>query len=1039
MTKPTPGLGPENIRRPRLLTLAALFQGDFSIDWLQALEPAKASDILLALEEGVGQGLIVRRGTGVYAFGPDEERRRLLDDVPPAERSRLRGRIAEIVLAEVPDEPERIKAAAGQLLHATNGEEGCRLLLRAGDIFRRDYQPASALWCYEKIFADLKDRADRNSNWLFGEAAIGYSKVTASAHEAKSVLDRLREAAARTGPGTDKVQQALLEMHLAKNEWLRNNYETALEHFERGRAAAGEVDDPRLKRSVNVFSTFFPYWHGRFAEAVRNYEQLVPDVAPYPRGRFPLLAGATIGTCYALTGQVSQGLGMLHAVHSLCRDKGDRQIAGVAQNGLGWIFMEMNRLDEAISQLEEACGRKKEMLGILHEAGLLQLLAYCHYRAGNNRRAAAYHRDLARLGAAKDINVMTGPPQLELCWAAAQGRFPRAAGLDLEKMIAQSLTSRNVWVRGTAFRYQALLLLREGRPAGEATGALRASVALLEESGHRMELARTRLELARHFLNQGREEEARDEAARAAETLLPLDRSLIPEDLRPLVKTRPARENLLDEMLELGQEVVTIRDSKALVQAIISAVNRITGAERGAIFLWEDPGTGPELVLRAARDLAVEDLADPDFAPSMELIRQTAVSGRGRIRDFSDDPTRAAASGRDIRSCVCVPMKLGGRVVGALYHDNRFLPSVFLEPDLKMLSFFAAQAAMALANAAAHEETRDLNEALRKEKQYIEEQRLENPRYEEIIGKSPAILKTLELAGRVAGTEAAVLILGETGVGKEIVARAIHRNSPRADKPFIKVNCAALPETLISSELFGHEKGAFTGAAARRPGRFELAHGGTIFLDEIGEIPLNLQATLLRVLQSKEFERVGGRETLRSDFRLVAATNRDLGRAVKNQKFRQDLYYRLNVFPLNVPPLRERKEDLPLLARHFLRIHSARAGKAMDSIPDRELEKLMRYDWPGNVRELENIIERGVLLGVDRFFRTPELDLAGGEGFSSGEILTLEENERRMILKALDRTGGRIRGRGGAAELLGLHRNTLYSRMKKLGLRTGGK
>ena len=1035
MRKKHADAGPENYANPRIMTLAALFQEDFSIDWLQDLEPMKASDMLLTLEDGVRRGVIVEKQTGIYTFSRPEEKKRLLDDIPPEDMARLRGRIAEIVLTELPNDAGRIKAAAGQLLHTVNGEEGCLRLLQAGEIHRREYKPASALACYEKIFHDLDGTNGVESNRLFIEAAIGYSKVTASTHEAGKVIAVLDEALLRADKGKDKIRQSLLRMHLAKNEWLRNNYETALDHYEKGRALALETGDARLKRSVNVFSTFFPYWHGRFAESVRNYEQLVPDVAPYPQGRFPLLAGATIGTCYALTGQISQGLGMLQFVYSRCRSRGDRQIAGVAQNGLGWIFLEMNRLEEALAQLEEAYAGDNDMLGILHQAGLLQLLAYVNYRLGAVKKSVSYYRELNRLGAAKDINIMTGPPQLEISWAAAQGRFPKSSGLDLEKMIRQSLKSRNVWVRGAAFRYRALLQIRDGASPGEAEESLKLSAALLKESGHVMELARTRLELGRHLLNNGREEEAGIEIEKAADTLVPLDRELIPEDLRHLTGTFPARENLLDEILELGQEIVTIRDSKALVQSIITAVNRITGAERGAIFLRKNEGPSRNLVLRAARNLTAEDIEDPGFSPSMDLIRRVAGTGKGKIIDFSGKRRGRSQAGKGLLSCICVPMILHGRVEGVLYHDNRFLPCVFQESDLKILSFFAAQAAVALNNAESYEELVDLRESLRKEKQYIEEQAPGSADYEDIIGRSPAILKTLELGRRVAGTETAVLILGETGVGKEMIARAVHRGSPRRDKPFIKVNCASFPESLAASELFGHEKGAFTGALERRPGRFELADGGTIFLDEIGEIPLSLQISLLRVLQAKEFERVGGGETLHSDFRLIAATNRDLAQAVKNNLFRQDLYYRLNVFPINVPPLRKRKEDIPLLANHFLRKYSAGTGKVMEPVSDREMQKLTRYDWPGNVRELENIMERGALLSAGRIFRTPELGMDGLDGCFNDEILTLEENERRMIIKALEKTDGRIRGRGGAAEILGIHRNTLYARMKKLGLR----
>jgi transcriptional regulator with GAF, ATPase, and Fis domain len=278
------------------------------------------------------------------------------------------------------------------------------------------------------------------------------------------------------------------------------------------------------------------------------------------------------------------------------------------------------------------------------------------------------------------------------------------------------------------------------------------------------------------------------------------------------------------------------------------------------------------------------------------------------------------------------------------------------------------------------------------------------------------------------------MITGETGVGKELVARAVHNNSSRRDKPFIRIHCSALPETLIASELFGHEKGAFTGATHRRIGRFELADGGTLFLDEIGDISHDIQVRLLRVLQTKEFERVGGSETLRSDFRLVVATNRDLDEAVRTEKFRADLYYRLAVFPIHVPPLRERREDIPLLAHYFLNLYSNKMLKKFSRIPRSQIEKLVDYHWPGNVRELENVIERGAILSSGPLFKVPPLGEEHHELPTEYSGATLRDNERRHILWALEKTGWKVRGKGGAAELLGIPASTLAFRMKRVGI-----
>jgi transcriptional regulator with GAF, ATPase, and Fis domain len=308
--------------------------------------------------------------------------------------------------------------------------------------------------------------------------------------------------------------------------------------------------------------------------------------------------------------------------------------------------------------------------------------------------------------------------------------------------------------------------------------------------------------------------------------------------------------------------------------------------------------------------------------------------------------------------------------------------------------------------------------------------------FEEMVGASAALRAVLGEVETVAGTQATVLVTGETGTGKELIARALHNRSARQAKPLIKLNCATIPANLAESELFGHEKGAFTGALARKLGRFELANGGTLFLDEVGELPLDLQAKLLRVLQEGEFERVGGSQTLKTDVRVVAATNRDLAQRCREGQFRSDLYYRLNVFPIQSPALRDRREDIPLLVRHFVQKYAASLGKTIETVPLTTLARLQAYSWPGNVRELQHVIERAVIvsrgstLEFGDWLREPTAESGAGKA----SVTTLEEMEREHILKTLEITGWRVSGESGAARLLGLKPTTLEARMKKLGI-----
>ena len=302
----------------------------------------------------------------------------------------------------------------------------------------------------------------------------------------------------------------------------------------------------------------------------------------------------------------------------------------------------------------------------------------------------------------------------------------------------------------------------------------------------------------------------------------------------------------------------------------------------------------------------------------------------------------------------------------------------------------------------------------------------------EIIGQSEALRDVLEQVAKVSGTDATVLILGETGTGKELIARAIHSMSKRQGNAFIKMNCAAIPSGLLESELFGHEKGAFTGAVSKKIGRLELADRGTLFLDEIGEIPMALQPKLLRVLQDQEFERLGSTRTLKINFRLIAATNRDFSQGVDEGQFRSDLYYRLNVFPVRVPPLRERREDIPLLVEHFVRKCAIRMNKSVTSIPTKTMESLKHWDWPGNIRELENFLERSVILTRGSVLQSPLRELEAASEPEADD--TLEAIEREHIVRALRQSHGRLSGGSGAAERLGINRTTLQSKLKRLGI-----
>ena len=492
----------------------------------------------------------------------------------------------------------------------------------------------------------------------------------------------------------------------------------------------------------------------------------------------------------------------------------------------------------------------------------------------------------------------------------------------------------------------------------------------------------------------------------------------------------------LQVLLEVNNVLVSHLDVRELFEAIAACLRRVMHHEYTSLALY-DPATKRMRVqfldFPEGRGLIREEMSIAvESSPSgcSFRSRQPLLASRADLEKYDSEIARLLLA-EGVRSVCCVPLVTRNRVLGAL-NVASLRDAAFTQADADLLSQVSAQIAIAVENALAFKEIAELKNKLAEEKLYLEDEIRTEFNFEEIVGDSAVLKLILRQVETVAPTDSTVLIQGETGTGKELVARAIHNLSNRRERTFVKVNCAAIPTGLLESELFGHERGAFTGAIARKIGRFELAHGGTLFLDEVGDIPLELQPKLLRVLQEQEFERLGSTRTIRVDVRVVAATNRDLARMVAEREFRSDLYYRLNVFPLLMPPLRDRHEDIPQLVRYLAQKYARRMNKRIESIPAETLDALTRYHWPGNVRELENLIERAVILSAGPALRVPLAELKPPAEAATEALVTLEAAERQHILRALEETNWVLGGPRGAATRLGMKRTTLQSRMSKL-------
>jgi formate hydrogenlyase transcriptional activator len=509
-------------------------------------------------------------------------------------------------------------------------------------------------------------------------------------------------------------------------------------------------------------------------------------------------------------------------------------------------------------------------------------------------------------------------------------------------------------------------------------------------------------------------------------------------------------------LLEINNAIINNLTQEALFVSAYEAIRRVVSFDRAAFLLYR-PETKTLKLLSMDSDTESEffrlgkeyDLQETRISEWVLESQQTVVRGDLEKEQQSPGDQRLVAEG--IQSYCVVPLVAMGNSIGTftVWSETK---NRYSEADAELLQEVANQVALAIANMKSYEEIAALKARLERENVYLQEEIRTVHNFEEIVGNDPTLLELLRRVDQVAPADSSVLIYGETGTGKELIARAIHDRSARKNRPLVKVNCSAISAGLVESELFGHVKGAFTGAFERRIGRFELANGGTLFLDEVGELPLETQVKLLRVLQEREFEPVGSNRSVHVDVRIIAATNRNLQESISAGSFRSDLYYRLNVFPLEVPPLRERRSDIPQLAMFFLSRYSRNLGKRMEGISAAATESLLRYSWPGNIRELQNVIERALILSpgpilqletdlisvsASKALRDPAREVAEAAQPTepSSELKTLDEVERAHISAVLQQTHGVIEGANGAAKTLGMHPNTLRHRMEKLGIK----
>ena len=854
------------------------------------------------------------------------------------------------------------------------------------------------------------------------------------------MLRRARKTAVRLG---DRRSKALIDLHLGRYSFVTDNLSDALEALDSGLDEVNDLGDEDIIAQSAGFAGLYYFLQGLYKDAVKHYDRAMASrrrTADPTAGFFTEL---TAGFCSAYLGQFHRAVGVLNRSQQFYRNSGNHSLAALFEAGLGVVLLLMGREDKAHDLLTTAMENSRRHGN--HQAWLISQIGQAHLLliAGRLREAGDLMAESILKSAASGhiIRNYIFPFVIEDLYACEILQARTHPTLGFHEEMNRLIDGPNIHLRGTAYRLRAQIGHKNSADITEIRSDLETSLRLLKRSGDPLEQAKTTAVLAGLELKSGHHQRAAEMARAAWPLLAPFGDYYFPLELKAFVGSRPAASRktqtgaaLMNRFLDILEELAPSTDLDEMLTRLVMASCRYHEAERGGLFWFSGKYGDEKPQFRASFNLTAEEVESGAFKTGLKMVVQ-AFQKNSPVWTEPGAPTGQSPE-TGPAAVFCLPVAIRGRVRGVFYHDNGFLGQPFELPDLKTLEKIAGRLSSHVERLWEYHRVMTGNSLQEKGPSLA----APSPDHE-ITGESPVMKKMMAQADKVAGSEASVLLLGETGVGKELAARRIHRLSARADGPFVVVDMTAIPETLTESELFGHEKGSFTGADRQKSGRLELADKGTVFLDEVGEIPLNIQTKLLRVLQEKTFTRVGGAKNIYTDFRLVAATNRDLEAEVAAGRFREDLFYRLNVIPINIPPLRQRGADILLLARTFLDHYARKHNRPHLDLSREDEERLLSYHWPGNVRELKNVIERAVLVStpdrLELFLPSPAGQAPSVDQFE--DLPTMDELQVRYIKYILEKTEGRIAGPQGAAALLGMKRGTLYTRMKKLGLDTNNR
>ena len=842
------------------------------------------------------------------------------------------------------------------------------------------------------------------------------------------LLTQAKMAAEHLG---DLRSRALINLHLGRFSYVTDNLSGALATLASGLDEVDELGDEDIIARTTEFAGMYYFLQGMYKDAIKYLDRALLSSDERQNGLVNFFLPYTFGYCAAFLGQFNRAVGVLDYNRRRYVRNSDPGLAAYFQSALGIVMLMMGETQRAHTHLNQArdAGRMLKNHPSLLAARIG--LAFYHYLQRDLNQAARIMTESIFEAAQANYEVRNYifPFLLDLFFELHRaGLQPIANGYDFDRDIRKTLDGPNIHLRGVAHRIQAMRAINNHEDPDRIRADLESSERYLKHSGDPIELAKTRVHAARLLANAGEHFGATQKAQKAWRVLSIYNSAYFPDELKPLLHTGNKKNQgshsqpaIAERFMEMLEELIPCTNLDELLNRVVVISSKFYQAERGGMFWFQDTSSDGGPKLRAAYNLSIEETMAEEFHPNLDIV----------FKAFKKNQPMVAKNVSGVRAVLCLPFEIRSRVQGVLYHDTTYTPECFDLLDKETLGRVTRHMSSYI------ERIWDYSRLVEKKALRFSGQAVQSDNRDRsgIIAESRIMAKLLKQADQAADSDASILILGETGVGKELLARRIHHVSPRSQCPFIVVDLTAVPDGLVESELYGHEKGAFTGAHQQKPGRLEMAHRGTLFIDEAGEIPLSMQAKLLRTLEEKSYRRIGGTRTQFSDFRLLAATNRDLKMEVDQGRFREDLYYRLNVVPLHIPPLRERGKDIILIAKHFLNYYSRKHHRPGLSLPRDEQVKLLDYHWPGNVRELQNAIEQAVLMATSdmvelRAFSKPE----AGLDHPFLDLPTMDDLQRRYIQFVLDSTKGQIAGPDGAANLLGMKRSTLYSRMKKLGI-----